>query len=110
MGFKRIHFRLYPDDPDDARVIEWLESLPVGPSGRQRLKAHIVSVLAKEANRQLRGAKKRTSPSGDIPRARRKPKRGKSIEPVMPEFEEPVAEKNHRANGGTEPKLPDFGA
>ncbi len=54
MSGVRIQFMLYPDFPDDAIVLEWLESLPKSATGRLRVKRHVVPILVGE----LRGKKK----------------------------------------------------
>lgn len=52
-GF-RIQIRLYKDLPDDALVLEWIETLPKSGSGRPLIKQALVREIAS----QMRAGKK----------------------------------------------------
>lgn len=96
----RIQMRLYPNRPNDAIVLEWIDSLPVTETGRRQVKDEIVTLIA-EALRNRGKSKRRRPHVGARKKSGRKREAKITKKPVQ---EEPAA-KPVRSNGAQKPKV-----
>ena len=107
----RIQMRLYANRPNDAVVLEWIDSLPVTETGRRQVKEDIVTLLAealrKRSDRRREHGKRKQKTAE---------RRRKAATARKPEREKPVA-KPVSSNGAQRPsvgdppdQLPDFPA
>lgn len=96
----RIQMRLYPNRPNDAVVLEWIDSLPVTETGRRQVKEEIVTLIADTL--RSRGTRKRPRAANGVDKAPT-PKR-KNTARKKPEREE-QATNRAKSNGANRPRV-----